>query len=86
MTFEYYDFVGTTGVILILGTYFFLQIGRLQNSSLIFSVNNAIGAALILFSLCFDFNISAFLIEFFWLLISVIGMIRYFKNRKSASA
>ena len=86
MTLEYHDLVGATGVILIVGTYFLLQIGRIHNSSLMFSVSNAVGAALILFSLCFEFNVSAFLIEFFWLLTSIIGMISYFARRRSASA
>ena len=86
MAFQYYDMVGATGVILIVWTYFLLQVGKVQNDSLTFSVSNAVGAALILFSLCFEFNASAFLIEFFWLLISVMGMVRYFVRRQSSSA
>lgn len=82
---EYYDIVGTMGVFLIVGTYFLLQIGKIQSESLRYSVNNAVGAALILFSLYFEFNLSAFLIEFFWLVISVIGLVRYFRRPKSAS-
>ena len=38
-------------MILIVGTYFLLQIEKLRSSSLTFSVSNAIGAALIIFSL-----------------------------------
>ncbi len=86
MSFEYYDIVGTTGVILIVATYFLLQVGRIRSDSLMFSASNAVGAALILISLYYEFNLSAFLIEFFWLLISVIGMIRYLSRRRSASA
>lgn len=83
--FEYYDVAGTTGVILIVVSYFLLQTGRMRSNSLTYSVNNAVGAALILFSLYFEFNVSAFLIEFFWLLISIIGIVRYFGRAKSAS-
>lgn len=86
MSFEYTDIVGTTGVILIVATYFLLQVGRIRSDSLMFSASNAVGAALILISLCYDFNLPAFLIEFFWLLISIIGMIRYLSRRRSASA
>jgi hypothetical protein len=35
-----------------------------------------LGASLILYSLTVDFNLSAFLIEAFWLLISCLGMAR----------
>lgn len=86
MTFEYFDIVGAIGVVLIVGTYFLLQIGKLGSSSLTYSIINAIGAALILFSLFFEFNVSAFLIEAFWLLISVIGIVRYQNRRRSVSA
>lgn len=82
MRIEYYDIVGTMGVILIVATYFLLQVGRIRSDSLTFSASNAVGAAFILISLCYDFNISAFLIEFFWLLISIIGMIRYLRRRR----
>lgn len=84
--FEYYDVAGTMGVILIVVTYFLLQTGKMRSNSLMYSVNNAVGAILILFSLYFEFNVSAFLIEFFWLLISIIGMVRYFSRIKSVSA
>jgi hypothetical protein len=84
--FEYYDVVGTMGVILIVVTYFLLQTGKMRSNSLMYSVNNAVGAILILFSLYFEFNVPAFLIEFFWLLISIIGMVRYFSRPKSVSA
>ena len=83
MTFKYYDIVGTIGVLFIVGTYFLLQIGKIQSKSLMYSLNNSVGAALILFSLYFEFNLSAFLIEFFWLLISIIGLARYFRRPKS---
>lgn len=82
MTFEIHDVVGTAGVILVVAAYFLLQIGKIRSDSLLFSVSNAVGAALILFSLFFEFNAPAFLIEFFWLLISIIGVVRYFIRRK----
>ena len=84
--FEYHDVAGTTGVILIVVSYFLLQTGRMRSNSLTYSVSNAVGAALILFSLYFEFNVSAFLVEFFWLLISIVGIVRYFGRVKSASA
>jgi hypothetical protein len=58
----------------------------MRSNSLTYSVTNAVGAALVLFSLYFEFNVSAFLVEFFWLLISIVGIVRYFGRVKSASA
>jgi len=43
------------------------------------SVMNAIGASLIVLSLLVNFNLSALLMEVFWVLISFIGIYRYFR-------
>ena len=59
---------------MVLTTYLVLQLGRLPSNSLSYSGLNAVGAALILVSLVFEFNMSAFLIELFWLLISLVGI------------
>jgi hypothetical protein len=74
MEYHWYDFVGNIGVFCILITYLLLQTGILQSNMIKFSLLNLIGAFLILVSLYFEFNLSAFLIEFFWLLISLVGL------------
>ncbi len=86
MTFEWYDLVGTAGVILILIIYYLLQVGRINVQGLIYSVANFVGAGLIAVSLIFKFNFSALLIEICWMLISLIGIARYLKERRVASA
>ena len=73
---QWYDIVGLLGVALILGAYLRLQIGKLDSSASLFSVLNGAGAALVLISLLFDFNLSAFIVESFWLLLSVVGLVR----------
>lgn len=81
MNFQWFDFIGNIGVFLILITYLLLQLEKLESQTIAYCLLNAIGASAILFSLCFKFNLSAFLIEFFWLLISVFGLIKVlFKN------
>ena len=75
MTYTWYDFIGNLGVLLILVTYLLLQMDRLEGKSFFYSFNNAIGALLVLISLYFEFNLSAFIIEFFWLLISLYGLL-----------
>lgn len=79
--YYWYDFIGNVGVFLILFAYFMLQVNRLNNQSLTFSLMNGCGAFLILISLYFDFNLSAFVVEFFWLIISIYGIcIKLLKN------
>lgn len=82
--YYWYDLIGNIGVFMILFAYFMLQLNRLSNSSLSFSLLNSGGAMMILVSLYFDFNLSAFIIEFFWLLISVIGIVNFFRLKKSS--
>ena len=77
--------VGMLGAALIVITYFLLQIGRLDSLSLTFSVANGLGAAGIIFSLFYEFNLSAFAIESFWLAISLFGVFRALRIRISLS-
>ena len=86
MTFEWYDLVGTAGVILILIIYYLLQVGRINVQGLLYSGANFVGAGLIAVSLIFKFNFSALLIEICWMLISLIGIARYLRERAAASA
>ena len=77
-----HNLIGNVGVILIVGSYFLVQIGRMSATQLPYITVNGVGAALILFSLCFEFNLPAFLIELFWLLISAIGFVRVMLARR----
>ena len=76
---EWFDIVGVTGAWLIVTAYFLLQTEKISNQSPSFSIINALGALLILISLCFEFNLAAFFIEFFWLLISVYGVWKWIR-------
>lgn len=77
------DGIGMIGAALIVGSYFLLQIGRLDSRSLPYSVANALGASGIILSLLYDFNLSAFAIESFWLAISLYGIFRAFRIRNT---
>lgn len=75
------DIVGLLGVILLLIAYYFLNVNKLSALSLIYQLLNLIGSGLILFSLMFDWNLSAVVIEVSWMLISLIGIYRiYYRN------
>ena len=78
--YHWYDFIGNIGVFMILSAYFMLQLNRIDNRALTFSLMNFSGAFLILVSLYFDFNLSAFVIEFFWLFISLYGIYRWLRT------
>ena len=78
---NWYDIVGTLGVAIIILTYVLLQIERVRSDQLIYSLLNAAGAALILVSLYFDFNFPSFVVEFFWLLISLFGIGKWILRR-----
>ena len=83
MNYSFYDFLGTIGISLIILMYLLLQLNKIKSDALIYSLFNAFGAVLIIVSLIFEFNISAFIIESFWLLISFYGIVRYFMNRNN---
>lgn len=70
------DILGTVGVALILVAYILVQIRRLIATEAIFSLLNFIGAGLILFSLVFNWNTPAVLMEGTWMLVSFWGTLR----------
>lgn len=72
------DALGLIGVATILITYFLTQTGRLAPQQFAYSFCNLLGSSLILFSLFFDWNLSAALVEGSWALISLYGVARYF--------
>ena len=74
MTYTGFDFLGNVGVILILLSDLLLQMIKIKSQSVYYSLMNAAGALLILVSLYYNFNLSAFIMEFFWLLISLYGL------------
>jgi len=81
--YELHDLLGNIGVALVLLTYWLLQIEKMSATGRLYSLANGIGAALILVSLLFDFNLSAFIVEVMWLLISLYGLQR--SIRRSAT-
>ena len=86
MGYTWYDFVGNVGVFLLLAAYLLLQLNKITSNQISYSLLNAIGAILILVSLIFEFNLSAFAIEFFWLLISMVGIVNYCRSKKRNSS
>jgi hypothetical protein len=84
MTFHLFDLAGFIGVLLIVVAYLLLQLDKLPSSSPRYSLLNAAGALLIIVSLIFAFNLSAFIVEVFWFLISLLGLWRSLISRKNS--
>ncbi len=86
MAYGWHDLLGIIGVVSIVATYMLLQLEKLSATSFLYSATNGLGASLILVSLIYEFNLSAFIIEAFWLLISTFGIVRYFSRNRSRLA
>ena len=81
MKYGLFDLVGNIGVTIMIVTYLLLQLNRLDSNAPAYSLLNAFGAALVILSLSVNFNLSAFIMEAFWVLISLIGIYRYLRTR-----
>ena len=86
MKYGLLDLIGNIGVLLLMTTYLLLQLDRLRSSGLVYSLLNAVGASLITVSLIANFNLSAFVIEVFWILISLVGVYRYLTRNPTGLA
>ena len=85
MKYGFTDFLGNVGVVLIIIAYLLLQLNRVSSKSLSYSLLNAAGASLIIISLIFNFNLSAFIMEAIWVVISLFGLYRYFRSPATES-
>jgi hypothetical protein len=86
LNLSWFDLPGFVGVVLIVIAYLLLQLNKLLSSAPAFSLLNAIGAFLVMVSLVFDFNLSAFLMEAFWCLISLLGFFRAILSKSAAAS
>jgi hypothetical protein len=79
----WFDVAGFSGVLMIVIAYLLLQLDKLPSWSPSYSLLNAAGALLIILSLIFKFNWSAFIVEVFWFLISLFGLTKSLVSRKN---
>ncbi len=75
------DFIGLTGVALLIVTYALLQLDRIDPKGFWYSFNNLLVAILVTVSLVYTPNLASIVIEIFWFLISLYGVIMFFKRR-----
>ena len=81
MSYHWYDFCGNLGVVVMLIAYFLLQAGKVASADVRYLLLNAGGAILVLISLCYAFNLSAFVMEACWVLVSVYGLLLGYLRR-----
>lgn len=80
------DGVGILGVILLLLVYFLLSTNRISSNQIAYQIFNLTGAAFILFSLLFHFNLASILLEIAWISISLIGIYKILTKAKPERA
>ncbi|MGA9342199.1 MAG: hypothetical protein WBV61_07675 [Rhodanobacteraceae bacterium] len=85
MNMPWHEWAGLVGVALVLFAFLLLQAHKLHGNGPIYQTMNALGAIGVMLSLLFgSFNLSAFLLEVAWLLISIYGMIVALRRRRAA--
>tara|TARA_R110002074_G_scaffold224120_2_gene395334 strand:+ start:2650 stop:2901 length:252 start_codon:yes stop_codon:yes gene_type:complete len=77
------DFIGYIGVALLIVTYALLQTDRIDPKGFWYSFNNMIVAVLVTVSLLYTMNKASMVIEVFWFIISVYGLIQYSKRKEN---
>ena len=80
------DFIGLSGVALLIITYALLQLDKIDPKGFWYSFNNMIVAILVTVSLLYSFNLASMVIEVFWFSLSVYGIVMYFKRKKEWTA
>ena len=78
---DWVDLVGSTGTLIVVAAYFATQMRYLNSDELLFPIANLGGSLLISFSLIFNFNLASALMEVFWIVISLIGIVQGLRQR-----
>ncbi len=73
---DIFQFIGFVGMLFIVYAYFLLQSCKESQDSLKFQILNLIGAVLLIISLLVHFNLGSFMIEVFWIIITIYGMLK----------
>ena len=74
------DLIGLIGVGLILIVFAGLTLERMDPKAWPYNAGNAVGAALILISLIYSFNLASFVMEIAWLGLSLFGLWKAWKK------
>lgn len=76
------DVIGVTGCAMLIAAYLLLQTEKITSTSWAYLFMNLAAAGLIMYSLFWSFNLASFIIEIFWIGISIYGILRKYKKSK----
>jgi len=79
---DIFQIISFIGMLFVVVAYLLLQMDKLDRKSMSFQVLNLIGAILLLISLFVHFNLGSFIIEVFWIGITLYGIYKIIKERK----
>ena len=79
---DIYQWAGFVGMLFVVIAYLFLQMNKYTIKSLQYQLLNLIGAILLLISLFVHFNLGSFIIEVFWIIITIYGIVVNLKDKK----
>jgi len=75
------EIAGVIGVAAITAAYFLLSAGKIRSDHWSYPFVNFVGAVAIVWSLTFEWNLSAFLMESSWALISLYGWAKTWRKK-----
>jgi len=78
------DFVGNIGVILIIVAFYLNVSEKIRSTDRSYNLLNLIGSILLLTSLIYKPNLSNIIIEIIWGGISLIGLYKYYSQKKNS--
>ncbi|MBN2963854.1 hypothetical protein JWV37_03590 [Sulfurospirillum sp. T05] len=82
-TLDIFQWIGFFGMACVVYAYFLIQAEKVHKSDKLYQWLNLIGAILLIISLLVHFNLGSFLIEVFWIGITVYGMVKSKKKKRA---
>ena len=79
------NIIGMIGTLLVVGSYFLMQLDKLDPRGLRFNLINLLGAISLLLSLLVHFNLASFVIEVFWIAASLIGIYNHWRKKSDST-
>lgn len=80
---DIYQWIGFVGMAFVVFAYLLLQMNKYTIKSIQYQLLNLVGAILLLISLFVHFNLGSFIIEVFWIGITIYGIAKNIKEKKS---
>ncbi len=80
---DIYQWISFVGMAFVVFAYLLLQMNKYTIKSIQYQLLNLVGAILLLISLFVHFNLGSFIIEVFWIGITIYGIAKNIKEKKN---